>query len=377
MWRSGTAQKWKERGIRWIICLQDTNAVAIRGLPSALGVSAKLNLAMNSIGTPRVPGTAYGAICKLTDSDGAELTINIEYNQLNALLGDNGDAADPKTGFSPFPANTNTLIFRSDLYCEVLGKTKGLIPEFVNPKYVDFEKREEFRKATRLECMMQEYPKLLMEQGYRDSDGAKVGVTAFPKWMALQPVKKNIVDSQREAQDDILGMAEYSASNGEAAVYFCSRQYLAECGVTMPSMRLNQENGMNLRKFQGINVKYGARVVLMPSFAMTLKEMKQRVNGDKVKMTERSTLVLEGNVMIKSLELDGTLIVKTGPRFGNMTRIVIDGIKVANDGWKFKEIDDENADQIDDVYELRGYTLEKKGQRVIEFDDGKEHVVTL
>ena len=35
-----------------------------------------------------------------------------------------------------------------------LERTKGIMPEFVNPKYADAEKTV-FKKPTRLECMMQ------------------------------------------------------------------------------------------------------------------------------------------------------------------------------------------------------------------------------
>ena len=35
-----------------------------------------------------------------------------------------------------------------------LERTKGVMPEFVNPKYADAEKTV-FKKPTRLECMMQ------------------------------------------------------------------------------------------------------------------------------------------------------------------------------------------------------------------------------
>lgn len=56
-------------------------------------------------------------------------------------------------GWSHFPGNTNTLIFNIPEYVEVLNKTQGIVPEFVNPKYTNEEKTI-FKAATRLECMM-------------------------------------------------------------------------------------------------------------------------------------------------------------------------------------------------------------------------------
>ena len=80
----------------------------------------------------------------------------MEYNQLDPLLrasGSDGDVND-ESGFSPFPGNINQLLFRLDAYAQVLERTKGVMPEFVNPKYKDAEKMV-FKKPTRLECMMQ------------------------------------------------------------------------------------------------------------------------------------------------------------------------------------------------------------------------------
>jgi len=50
--------------------------------------------------------------------------------------------------------------YQLETYAAQLEKTGGLIEEFVNPKYKD-ESKNEFQKSTRLECMMQDYPKTL------------------------------------------------------------------------------------------------------------------------------------------------------------------------------------------------------------------------
>ena len=101
-----------------------------------------------------------GAICKLvkekeSDREGS-MVINVEYNQLDALLkakwNENGDIANDD-GYSFFPGNTNTLIFRIPDYVQSLNESQGIIPEFVNPKYANAE-RTEFKAPTRLECMM-------------------------------------------------------------------------------------------------------------------------------------------------------------------------------------------------------------------------------
>ena len=124
---------------------------------------------MNSLTIPRKPGEAVGGICKLIDQTqpDKEMVINVEYNQLDPLLREKwnpkGDVAN-ESGYSSFPGNANTLIFKLTEYLENIERTRGVIPEFVNPKYAD-ETRTMFKAPTRLECMMQDYPKLLSAKG--------------------------------------------------------------------------------------------------------------------------------------------------------------------------------------------------------------------
>ena len=72
-------------------------------------------------------------------------TVNVEYNQLDPLLRTteefkDGDANTATTGYSPFPGNINQLVFQLDGYNKILERTKGVMPDFVNPKYKDSTK---------------------------------------------------------------------------------------------------------------------------------------------------------------------------------------------------------------------------------------------
>ena len=173
--------------------IQDTNAPALRVVTSVLGVSRAKNWEMNSVCVLRKPGEAMGAICRLIrkDNSGDETVINVEYNQLDALLkakwNPEGDVANEKK-FSYFPGNTNTLIFKIPEYVDNLDGSGGIIPEFVNPKYANIE-RTLFKAPTRLECMMKDYPKLLKNT----SDN--VGFTMYENWFCFSPVKNNIKDA--------------------------------------------------------------------------------------------------------------------------------------------------------------------------------------
>ena len=118
------------------------------------------------------------------------LVINVEYNQLDPLLrtqGDcKGDVADPETGYSPFPGNANNIVIEMGAYAKTLrGEDQGVVVEFVNPKYKD-ETRTEFKKPTRLECMMQDIPKLFQKEMGQE---ANIGFTMFDRWFTFSPAK--------------------------------------------------------------------------------------------------------------------------------------------------------------------------------------------
>ena len=168
MYSSGVAENWHKMGIEWCYFFQDTNALAFKSLPSMLGVSSIKKYDMNSMAVARKAKQAVGGIARLVRGNSSlelnqvsgpfEMTINVEYNQLDPLLRGSGhtdgDVNDPLTGYSPYPGNINELLFYFPAYIRVLNATHGVVGEFVNPKYADASK-EKFVKPTRLECMMQ------------------------------------------------------------------------------------------------------------------------------------------------------------------------------------------------------------------------------
>ena len=112
---SGLLSGWVAQGLKWLCIFQDTNALVFNGLLAALGVSAAENYDMNSLAVPRKAKEAIGAIATLKHENGSEITINVEYNQLDPMLRNTinkeGDVNDA-TGFSPFPGNVNQLVFK-------------------------------------------------------------------------------------------------------------------------------------------------------------------------------------------------------------------------------------------------------------------------
>ena len=181
---------------------------------------------MNSVCVPRKPGEAMGAICRLVNENDAsdELVINVEYNQLDSLLrqkwNKDGDVPNDQ-GYSQFPGNTNTLVFKIPEYVENLTRTGGVIPEFVNPKYAD-EARTTFKAPTRLECMMQDYPKLL--QGGKD----RVGFTMYEAWYCFSPAKNNCNDAIACFKK---GLPSFAAASAEYDMYNWNIKMLELAGV--------------------------------------------------------------------------------------------------------------------------------------------------
>ena len=75
--------------------------------PRLAGVSVRNGYDVNSLAVPRRAKEAIGAIALLkNEGTGHQMTVNVEYNQLDPLLRatthPEGDVNDD-TGFSPFP----------------------------------------------------------------------------------------------------------------------------------------------------------------------------------------------------------------------------------------------------------------------------------
>lgn len=134
-----------------------------------------------------------------------------------------------------------------------------------------------------------------------------------------------------------------------------------------------------MQTFAGVPVHDGAHIVLMPSFACSLHELREKLKGASIRISARSTLILEGsNVLINKLDLDGALVVRAAPGmhfkqrylwhpvsltvfffpcgllhfsvsslrlFGRYSgaEVRLDSVSVKNAGWNFQEIDTTDA----------------------------------
>ena len=300
LYQKGLVNNWVSDGKKYMVLFQDTNALIFNSIHSAIGTSVKLGLAINTICIPRKPGEAVGAICKLTKSDGTSITNNVEYNQLEALLKEKynpqGDVPN-KDGISDFPGNTNVLIFQLDIYLKALDKTKGLIPEFVNPKYAD-ETKTKFKSPTRLECLMQDLPKLL-------TDGEKVGFTSYPRWFCFSTCKNNLKDACAKLKKNLGPEAAFSV---EQDIFILNAKMIESFG----KLEVVQDEAPVQVEVEGCVFKFGPRIIIYPSFAASIYELKEKMEKmkGKIRMTINSTLILKNDITIEEgVDLDGNLTI--------------------------------------------------------------------
>jgi UDP-sugar pyrophosphorylase len=234
-----------------------------------------------------------------------------------------------------FPGNTNTLIFSLNEYCKILEDTQGLIAEFINPKYTDATKTT-FKTPTRLECMMQDYPKLL-------PSASKVGFTQFDRQYCFSACKNDLASAAQKIKQ---GLAPESASSCEAAFYRVNAELLGLAGAKVKFPPRD-----HVKEFSGIPLNFGPLVVLKPSFGVTLEQLQEKIKG-VVSISERSTLVLDGDVVLHNVEIDGSYFIQ-----GENTKVagqMLKGTDPDSSFIQFVELDKEDLHTAD-YLRVRGY----------------------
>lgn len=342
LYRSGLLSMWKEQNICWVLFFQDTNGLLFKAIPPSLGVSAVRDLDVNSLAVPRKAKEAIGGICRLTHETGRQMVINVEYNQLDPLLRATGHVdgdVNDESGYSPFPGNINQLIMKLGPYVEELSRTRGAIQEFINPKYKDASKTA-FKSSTRLECMMQDYPRTL-------SASAKVGFTVMDTWLAYAPVKNNPQDAVKVPK----GNPTHSATTGEMAIYRANSLILRHAGVEIKAPKVET--------FNGEEVEVWPRIVWSPEWGLTFSNVKQKLSGT-CSVSQKSTLVLDGkHIFLDNLNLDGALLVSAVKN----AKVKLSSWHVHNAGWTLEPFN-HNDKSIPEETRIRGFAIKKLDQKV-------------
>ena len=204
--------------------------------------------------------------------------------------------------------------------------------------------------------MMQDFPKLLA-----GDKNAKVGFTQMARFLCFSAVKNNVKDALVKFKKT--GFAE-SACAGESDIYSLHRRVLSMAGCDIKTAEVP------IRHFNEIPFQDGARVVLLPGFGTTIADrMSHFKTPAAVKISNRSTLVLDGDVEIHRLLLDGALTIKAPPG----AKIIVRSLHVSNAGGRLVDIA-EQAD-IEEKYAIRGYVYQKDEVLTIEGKAGEDPFV--
>jgi UDP-sugar pyrophosphorylase len=333
---SGTAKKFAAAGIRYLLFIQDTNGQVFNAALAALGVSEIRGYDFNSIAVNRIPGEAVGGIATLRKPGSPDLTINVEYNYLDPLLRETvspaGDVAEPN-GFSRFPGNINLLVVRLAPYLRVLESSGGVIAEFVNPKFADAS-RTAFKKPARLETLMQDLPKSF-------SSGEKVGVTVFDRVWCFSACKNNLAEADAKVS---AGGPPESASSAESDFHLAGRMKLRAAGMEVLDAPV--------QTIHGVPITPGPRVILRPSFALTLADVRARIRGGSI--FGNSTLILEGDTTLEHVVIpDGSTLVAKDATLKNQT------IPVEENSYRLVELTDAemSSPEVPESLRIRGYRI--------------------
>lgn len=238
-----------------------------------------------------------------------------------------GDIKNEK-GLSYFPGNINVLVFELNSYLETLNRTRGLMPEFVNPKYADSGKNT-FKSPTRLECLMQDYPQLIV--------GQKIGFTMFDRLFCYSPCKNNISDALAKFKQ---GATADSGFTIELDTFESNYVLLEKLGLI---------EVVNRDKFPVVKIKDAEipfkypKIIIKPSFAIVLKDLKEKIVHIKIDVS--GALILEGyNSSGVNVEL-----------LKGLGKVKNEGFEISANRVEFVPL---NEDEGLNYEKMRGYKLE-------------------
>jgi UDP-sugar pyrophosphorylase len=215
----------------------------------------------------------------------------------------------------------------------VLESSGGVIAEFVNPKFADAS-RTAFKKPARLETLMQDLPKSF-------SSGEKVGVTVFDRVWCFSACKNNLAEAAAKVA---AGGPPESASSAESDFHLAGRMKLRTAGMEV--LDAPQQT------IHGVPITPGPRVILRPSFALTLADVRARIRGGSI--SGNSTLILEGDTTLEHVVIpDGATLVAKDTTLKNQT------IPVEENSYRLVELTkaEMSSPEVPESLRIRGYRI--------------------
>jgi UDP-sugar pyrophosphorylase len=369
---SGLAAKWQQQGKQYVHFIQDTNYLILNGALPMLGACVKHSWGFAFTTVPRKAKDASGGIVRFTSPSGKHSTLfNVEYHELDQFLRTrakaefpDGDVNDAKTGFSPFPGNINGIVAALASYVPVLEASKGFVPEVFNPKFRPDANKRAFKSPARLECMMQDYPKLLVQyqiEHHDESGKGGVGLVQFPSSVVYSPCKNDAASASEKAKNDI---PPQCASSAEHEVFAVNRLKLGALGVQLPQ-ETTQQSWLDIP----VDCS-GPQVVFGSGFALSQETLASKfTKPSAIHLSARSTLIVEGaDVTFDALDLDGAVRVVACPG----AKVQVKALSVKNAGVEYDAV----AADSDPVDAMRGYRLKQLEVREFRFDTPGSYVIS-
>eukprot|EP00405_Crypthecodinium_cohnii_P049605 CAMPEP_0206601420 /NCGR_PEP_ID=MMETSP0325_2-20121206/46593_1 /ASSEMBLY_ACC=CAM_ASM_000347 /TAXON_ID=2866 /ORGANISM="Crypthecodinium cohnii, Strain Seligo" /LENGTH=428 /DNA_ID=CAMNT_0054113337 /DNA_START=78 /DNA_END=1360 /DNA_ORIENTATION=- len=341
---------------KWVYFFQDSSTLYMTTFLCSLGVSIKYGFHINTVTMPRKAKEAVGAIAELEHQDGRKVMANVEYNQLDPMLRANGhpegDSNGPD-GWSPFPGNTNGIIYSMREYADHILETKGEVPEFINPKYLDAAKTT--FEAVRLECMMQDIQKTLCLTNVRS------GFTRYPEEFGYFPCKNSIAKAKELSQK---GLPAHGAASAEGALYRANCLFLRKLGATVAEP--------TVREWAGGAQEMWPAVVFDPDFAPCMRELRDKLPApSRIKIASGASVHIQGrDLKIDSMDIEGAVSVQVMPE----ASLHIESLRVRNRGHEFVALDEEEQISAPEILKIRGYKLQRHETEVIEVTEPGEWI---
>lgn len=114
----------------------------------------------------------------------------------------------------------------------------------------------------------------------------QVGFVEIPRWCCFSPVKNSLEDARTKASQ---GLPPESALSGESDIYFQNAQWMqmavdptGAADVQCGSISIAEPEPVT---FGGVQYQMGPRIVLCPSWAVSLQQMQEKLQGANIKIT--------------------------------------------------------------------------------------------
>ena len=219
-----------------------------------------------------------------------------------------------------YPGNINLLCIRLENYVNVLKESGGVVQEFVNPKYKDAT-RTSFLSPVRLECMMQDLPKLMNQK-------MNVGDCSLPRWLCFSAAKNNVENALIQEEKTGYGESMFSM---EEDYYKLFRKVLRRSSILIGEEEWDEEIT------PAVGIPSTPIIILSPETALSVSEMGMHFSGF-VKMNKNSVLYLDGkNIHLKDVIIDGSILIQsTGEE-----NTLLERKRIHNAGWRFVQSEED------------------------------------